>query len=211
MCHFAHTFLRPIEVALWVSQLSSADLNISWFLNKQAPSLKWWRVVTLFCCRDSHKCMFIPFFSGFCLFPIRNLNSLYSIVLWDIGKLGRHSFGNLVKFKSNLVLEWGKPLSSFGHDIIFWRYATLRKKDQIHSFPPQKGKSMSANSVSCFPVGQQLLSHFLLPTTWTWYIGAQSCLPLVKPHIRTWELPWSISTLFISHVFNVTVSQYCMC
>lgn len=71
---------------------------------------------------------------------------------------------------------------------------------------------MSANSVSCFPVGQPLLFIVLLPTTtWTWYIGAQSCLPLVKSHIRTRELPWSISTLFISHVFDVTVSQYCMC
>lgn len=70
---------------------------------------------------------------------------------------------------------------------------------------------MSANSVSYFPVGQQLLFIFLLPTTWTWYLGAQSCLPLVKSHVHTWELPRSISTLFISHVFNVTVSQYCMC
>lgn len=47
----------------------------------------------------------VCFFSGFCLFPIRILSSLYSVVLWDIGKLGRHSFGNLVKFKSDLVLE----------------------------------------------------------------------------------------------------------
>lgn len=65
---------------------------------------------------------------------------------------------------------------------------------------------MSANSVSCFPVGQPLLFIFLLPTTWTWNIGAQSCLPLVKSHIRTRELPWSISTLFISHVFDVSFS-----
>lgn len=63
--------------------------------------------------------MFTPFFSGFRLFPIRNLSSLYSIVLWDIGKLGGRSFGDLVKFKSDLVLGQGKPLSSFGHDIIF--------------------------------------------------------------------------------------------
>lgn len=47
----------------------------------------------------------VCFFSGFCLFPIRILSSLYSIVLWDIGKLGRHFFSNLVKFKSDLVLE----------------------------------------------------------------------------------------------------------
>lgn len=51
-------------------------------------------------------------FLVFCLFPIRNLSFLHSIVLWDIGKLGRHSFGNLVKFKSDLVLERGKPLST---------------------------------------------------------------------------------------------------
>lgn len=47
----------------------------------------------------------VCFLSGFCLSPIRILSSLYSVVLWDIGKLGRHSFGNLVKFKSDLVLE----------------------------------------------------------------------------------------------------------
>lgn len=47
----------------------------------------------------------VCFFSSFCLFPIRILNSLYSVVLWDIGKLGRHSFGNLVKFESDLVPE----------------------------------------------------------------------------------------------------------
>lgn len=70
---------------------------------------------------------------------------------------------------------------------------------------------MSANNVSYFPVGQQLLFIFLLPIIWTWYIGALPCLPLVKSHILTWEPPPSVSTLFTSHVFNVRVSQYCMC
>lgn len=38
--------------------------------------------------------------------------SLLHRTVEHIGKLGRHSFGNLVKFKSDLVLEWGKPLST---------------------------------------------------------------------------------------------------
>lgn len=106
--------------------------------------------------------MFIPFFSGFRLFPIRNLSSLYSVVLWDIGKLGRHSFGDLVKFKSDLVLGRGKPLSSFGHDIIFRRYATLRKKDQIHSFSPLEGKSYVCKQCVLFSCWTAIVIYFFI-------------------------------------------------
>lgn len=63
-------------------------------------------------------CSYLSFLVSVC-FPSGICCSLYSIVLWDIGKLGGRSFGDLVKFKSDLVLGRGKPLSSFGHDIIF--------------------------------------------------------------------------------------------
>lgn len=132
MSHFVHTFFRRIEVAFWRSRLCSADPNVSWFSNRQAPSH------VLFCCRLSRKCMCIPFFSGFCLFPVGSLSSLHSAVLWDIGKLGRPSSGSLVKFKPDLVLEPCGASLQFCDDIIVWRYGTLRKKANSLLFSPRR-------------------------------------------------------------------------